>query len=97
MSQNKDYLGDGVYADFDGTMVTLTVEDGIQTHETIHLEPDTLVALGRYVERMKVFDSKPPVVGKPIGVHCCEATFQTAADAELHERLHRVTGASHEG
>ena len=59
MSQNKDYLGDGVYADYDGYAVTLTTEDGIRTTNEIYLEPSLLVALGRYCDRMKVFDSKP--------------------------------------
>jgi hypothetical protein len=59
VSQNRDYLGDGVYVDYDGYQIALTAEDGIRvTQGPIFLEPPVLVALGRYVERMKVFDTK---------------------------------------
>lgn len=48
----KDYIGDGVYADFDGYHVVLTTERerGV---ETIFLEPAILQALDRYRERLK--------------------------------------------
>lgn len=59
MSANKDYLGDGVYADYDGYQIALTAEDGTQvTNGPIFLEPAVLVALGRYCGRMGIFDSK---------------------------------------
>lgn len=50
----KDYLGDSVYADWDGFSVTLTTENGEGPSNTIILEPDVLAALNRYVERMKI-------------------------------------------
>ena len=50
---NKDYLGDGVYADFDGFGITLTAENGVTVSDTIYLEPQVLEALNRYAERMK--------------------------------------------
>lgn len=67
MSQNKDYLGYGVYADFDGHGITLTAENGLWvTAGPIYLKPAVLVALGRYCGRMGIFDSKPPRAAKPV-------------------------------
>lgn len=46
------YLGDGVYADYDGFQVILTVDDfdsmPCHTH-TIYLEPDVLSNLAEYM------------------------------------------------
>lgn len=47
--KTKDYLGDGVYADFDGYHIILSVE-GVGS---ISLEPEVMGALKRYEERMK--------------------------------------------
>jgi hypothetical protein len=44
----KVYLGDSVYASFDGWYVTLTTENGYGPSNTIHLEPEVLEALKRY-------------------------------------------------
>lgn len=44
----KVYLGDSVYADFDGYMVTLTTENGMGPSNTIHLEPEVSEALVDY-------------------------------------------------
>lgn len=51
---NKEYIGDGVYADFDGYQITLTAENGIQATDTIYLEPHIWVRLQKYVEQLKV-------------------------------------------
>jgi hypothetical protein len=48
---NKDYLGDSVYADFDGWYITLTTENGVEASNTIALEPQVFNALLRYAER----------------------------------------------
>lgn len=53
MSAHKDYLGDGVYVDFDGFALVLTAENGLSVQETIVLEPEVYAALLRYVERLK--------------------------------------------
>jgi hypothetical protein len=53
MSNKKKYLGDGVYADFDGYQIKLTAENGISATDTIYLEPAVLEALNRYVEALK--------------------------------------------
>ena len=48
----KDYLGDGVYADFDGFAFTLTTENGVSVTNTIVLEPMVMSALARYAKRI---------------------------------------------
>lgn len=56
-SYPETYLGDGVYASFDGYHVWLDT----RMQETVHkiaLEPDVLEALTRYVERMKAHFEK---------------------------------------
>lgn len=53
MSAHKQYLGDAVYADFDGFGIILTTENGICASNTIYLEPEIVAALNRYVEWLK--------------------------------------------
>ncbi|UCG53606.1 MAG: hypothetical protein JSW58_08615 [Candidatus Latescibacterota bacterium] len=48
----KRYLGDGVYADYDGYHIVLTTENGITTTNTIALEPPVMEALKRYEKRL---------------------------------------------
>jgi hypothetical protein len=49
----KAYLGDSVYAEFDGFGIVLTTENGMGASNTIVLEPDVLRALNEFVERIK--------------------------------------------
>ena len=53
-SPNKDYLGDSVYATFDGYAITLTTENGLPSDpsNTIVIEPNVFEAIVRYWERM---------------------------------------------
>lgn len=53
MSEQKTYLGDGVYAEFDGYHVVLTVENGVMTTARIFLEPDVLGRLNAFAENCK--------------------------------------------
>lgn len=54
MSALKDYLGDAVYADFDGYHIVLTTENGSSfPSNTICLEPSVLHALNNYAKRME--------------------------------------------
>ena len=46
----KVYLGDSVYADFNGFMIVLTTENGLGPSNTIYLEPEVMLALIRYAE-----------------------------------------------
>ena len=48
---SRTYLGDGVYASHDGFQIKLDASDGVRTHDTIFLEPDTLQALIDYAQR----------------------------------------------
>jgi hypothetical protein len=50
MSNNKTYLGDSVYATFDGYHIVLTTENGIpdDPSNTIALEPGVLQSLAKY-------------------------------------------------
>lgn len=53
---NKSYLGDAVYAEWDqvSQMLILTTESGLaEDHQTIYLDPPTIVALEDYIRRIK--------------------------------------------
>ncbi len=50
----KQYIGDGVYCDYDGYSFVLTTEDGISVTNTIVLEPNVYDALERYVIRLRI-------------------------------------------
>ena len=43
------YLGDGVFAQWEGDMIKLTTEDGVRTTNTIFLEPEVFAALIDFV------------------------------------------------
>lgn len=62
----KEYLGDAVYADFDGYHIVLTTEDGIRTTNEIFLEPHVFEALIRYHKTLYTSLSKenPPDTNK---------------------------------
>lgn len=47
-NKTKEYLGDGVYVDFDDFSFILTTENGIETTNVIVLEPEVLTALDIY-------------------------------------------------
>ena len=48
----KQYLGDSVYADFDGYYIKLYLDNGIGKHNIIYLEPMVIDALVLYKERI---------------------------------------------
>lgn len=48
----KEYIGDGVYVDFDGYQLELSTERENGTNR-IYLEPQLWVNLTKYVERLK--------------------------------------------
>lgn len=52
---NKTYLGDSVYADFDGFNIILTTENGLPSDPSniIALEPSVLNALITYAKQLK--------------------------------------------
>lgn len=53
MSQLKEYLGDSVYADFDGNAIILTTENGGAPSNTIYLEYEQILALDRFADKLK--------------------------------------------
>ncbi len=53
MSTRKSYLGDSVYVDFDGYMLTLTTENGYDPSNTIYLEPEVYQQLTEYVKKIR--------------------------------------------
>jgi hypothetical protein len=53
--QFEEYLGDGVYVDYDGYQIVLTANDrasGCPTDE-VYLDPDVLNAFLRYINRLR--------------------------------------------
>jgi hypothetical protein len=51
-SREPEYLGDGLYAEFDGYHIRLFASHGDRIHH-VFLEPETLAAFLRYVEKLK--------------------------------------------
>lgn len=54
---NKQYIGDGVYCEYDNYAVTLTTEDGVRITNIIVLEAEVLNNLNEYLRKM-FYDSK---------------------------------------
>ncbi len=52
MNDNEDYIGDGVYTEFDGCGITLKANDFYAPTDTIYLEPEVLSALFQFAKRM---------------------------------------------
>lgn len=50
-SSFKDYLGDGLYAQFDGHHIVLTAENGLRATDTVYLEPACVRAIARFARR----------------------------------------------
>lgn len=49
----KQYIGDSVYADFDGFAVILTTDNGFGPTNTIVIEPEVYMELQRYVAQLR--------------------------------------------
>lgn len=51
----KTYLGDSVYANYDGYAITLTTENGLPTDpsNTIYLEPSVCTALRNFQDQIE--------------------------------------------
>jgi hypothetical protein len=50
---NKQYLGDGVYAEVEYNMVKLTTENGIETTNTIYIDSEVYEAFLLYVAAVR--------------------------------------------
>lgn len=53
MINEKIYLGDGLYANFDGYQIVLSAENGIYAHDTVYLDPFVLAKFLKYIEELK--------------------------------------------
>lgn len=49
----KQYLGDSVYAEFDGFQIKLTTENGFGPSNTIFMESGVVSSFFEFVERIK--------------------------------------------
>lgn len=73
----KTYLGDGVYADFDGFGIVLTTEDGIRETNRIVLEPEVYTALTQYIEHLQLPEARISATDTDTGL-CCMAAHANA-------------------
>lgn len=51
MTRSSAYLGDGLYAEFDGYMLKLMANSAISPTDTVYLEPAVYAELLRFVSR----------------------------------------------
>jgi hypothetical protein len=51
--EEDTYLGDGLYAAFDGWQIELYASNGIRKTNQVYLEPAVLAAFLRYVKELK--------------------------------------------
>ncbi len=54
MSVKKEYLGGGLYANFDGYQFVLTAKDGVSVQNVVYLELSVVEAFKRYVDKVLV-------------------------------------------
>jgi hypothetical protein len=82
----KTYLGDSVYASFDGWHVVLTTEnDDRGPSNTIALEPEVLTALERF--RQETLSPGPSVASdNPFVLKCAQAKTMSAAASRFVEK-----------
>lgn len=48
--KNQTYIGDGVYAGFDGYYIWIWISNGVSQSEKIALEPETMLSLDKYAK-----------------------------------------------
>jgi len=61
-SLNEEYLGDSVYAFYDGYGIVLTTRNGAEASNTIYLEPSVVHSLDAFYSRM--LESKTNELGE---------------------------------
>jgi hypothetical protein len=49
----KTYLGDGVYADYDGYYIILTTEDGYHSTNKIYLDDEVVDELRSFIKKVR--------------------------------------------
>ena len=60
MAEQKSYIGDGVYAIFDGYGIWLHANDPEHPTDRIYLEPEVYRELTKFVERIAVQTNSEP-------------------------------------
>lgn len=73
----KTYLGDSVYAEFDGYHIVLTTENGFGPSNTICLEDSVLRALIQFADSLK---TRPKVTIDP-----CPSPFDIESSGVKHD------------
>lgn len=68
-SYPKSYLGDGVYAQFDGFHIWIYTSDGIKESEKIALEQKVLDQLVKFNNECRKLNLKPIQEKNPISHH----------------------------
>lgn len=56
----KDYIGDGVYVEFDGQGISLNANDPTNPTDSIYLEPEVCAGLMRFIKRIQKHDRSFP-------------------------------------
>jgi len=79
----KQYIGDGVYAAFDSSTlsVILTTEDGERTTNRIVLEPEVLDALGRFTQAAVYRRQSPTPAPQPDAAAIVDADAAAGASS----------------
>lgn len=65
-TMSKEYLGNNVYADFDGNLIVLTTEKGPNITSTINLDSEVSSALIKFIK--KHHKQKKEVLEPPAGM-----------------------------
>lgn len=50
--KHREYLGDGLYAGFDGHHIILAASNGIYDTNIVYLDPDVLKKFYKYIEHL---------------------------------------------
>jgi hypothetical protein len=63
----KCYLGDAVYAEYDGARIILTTENGVAITNTIILDPEVCQAFSQFIHSLRapVIEKRAPYQGEP--------------------------------
>ena len=59
LMQNKRYLGDGVYAEYDGYGIVLTTSNGIEETNKIYFEDEVVRALLEFIDTIRRKENDP--------------------------------------
>ena len=88
MKKIKDYLGDSVYAEYDGDGIVLTTDNGYGAINIIYLESGTFDALIRFVKNIK--NAKENLADKNNETYkksnCYECTHRREIPGDAHSQ-----------